>query len=202
MNSTGKKWAKLAGFLLVAMLSAGVLSGCSQTTVNTEWRDPGYVGPGVRSLVVLCLPADSKEKECEDEFVRQLQEAGISATPGHSTTAAAFSSKKGSMEMAREMGVSMVLVSRFLERRSQLDVYPVQNRSMLLMPDYDMWSDYRLVENQYQVYGTVLYDVSNGKAIWSAESDTFVHTKDKKTLESYVKAMIKKMKKQGLLVTR
>jgi hypothetical protein len=184
--------------LTILALAFAFLPGCSQTTLRSEWKDPGYTGPGVRSVVVLCLPSDTKEKECEDEFVRQLQKAGISAAPGYSTTAEASVSKESALAKAREMGISRVLVSRFLQYRSQLDVYP-ENNSMMLMPDYDMWSTHRFVENQYQVFGTVLYDSLNGKTIWSAVSDTVLQSSEKKSVESYVRAMIKKLERQQLL---
>ena len=192
----------LAGILCVVVI-AGFFSGCSQTTLKSEWKDPGYTGPGVHSVMVLCLPADSKEKECEDEFVRQLKEpGGIAAIPWQDTPAAPVS-KESAMAKAREMGVSTVLVSRFIERKSELDISPSEADSldnMILMPDPNLWSDYpEYVENQYQVYGTALYNAADGKAIWSAVSDTYERKSGEKTLVSYVKAMIKKMKHRGLL---
>ena len=71
---------------------------------------------------------------------------------------------------------------------------------MILAPDSDIWTDYpRYVENVYQVFATVLYDAANGKAIWSAESETAVDGSEKKSRESYVKAMIKRMENKGLI---
>ena len=175
---------------------AGILCGCNQTKVKTEWKDPGYTGPAVSSVVALCLPADSKEKECEDEFVRQLTKDGISAVPGHSAIAAA-GSKESAMAKAREMGVGMVLVSRFLQIKSEVDP-PVYGGPMF-MQGLDVWAEYpRYLERQYQVFATVLYD-ANGKVIWSAVSDTFASSSEKKTMAHYVSAMIKKMKHQGLI---
>lgn len=70
---------------------------------------------------------------------------------------------------------------------------------MLLMPELNIWSSNRYVENEYQVFGTVLYDAVSGKAIWSAVSDTLISRSDKKALESYVRTMLKKMEGQGLI---
>jgi hypothetical protein len=183
--------------VLACVLMLGMLSGCNPTTVQTEWKDPAYQGPGVRALVVLCLPADSKEKECEDEFVRQLGEEGVAATPGY-RVAALGAGKEQVLAKTRELGITRVLVSRFMENKTQLDAYHRQT-SMILMPDYDMWNNYQFVENQYLVFGTVLYDADSGKAIWSAVSDTFVKSSEHKSLKSYVQKMIKKMERQKLL---
>ncbi|MBJ6724700.1 hypothetical protein [Geomesophilobacter sediminis] len=181
----------------VAAVVALLAAGCSQTTVKTEWKDPAYAGPAVRSVVVLCLPPDSREKQCEDEFITQLKEKGIAATSGHSSIASA-SSRDNALARARQLGVERLLVSRFLQRKSQLDIYPRED-SMLMMPDEELWGGYDYVENRYQVFATVLYDVTRGKPIWTAESDTFERPSEKKTLRSYVKAMVKKMQQRGLL---
>lgn len=186
--------------LLAAAVLAALTLGCSATTVQTEWKDPGYHGPALSSLVVACLPADSKERECEDAFTRQLGEKGISATPAYRASAAPLG-RDALLAKARELGIKRVLVSRFVENKSQLDVYHRQT-SMILMPDYDMWNDYQFVENQYLVFGTMLYDAETGKTIWSAVSDTYVRSSEKKSMDSYVEKMIKKMEKQGLLAHR
>jgi len=186
--------------LVVTAVVAALGLGCSATTVQTEWKDPGYHGPALNSLVVACLPADSKERECEDAFVRQFSQQGVRATPAYRASSAPVG-RDALLAKARELGLKRVLVSRFVENKSQLDVYHRQT-SMILMPDYDMWNDYQFVENQYLVFGTMLYDADTGKTIWSAVSDTFVRSSEKKSLDSYVQAMIKKMEKQGLLAHR
>ncbi|GFO68754.1 hypothetical protein GMLC_23330 [Geomonas limicola] len=183
--------------LLVCVAVAALSFGCSATTVQTEWKDPGYHGPAASALLVACLPADSKERECEDEFVRQLSPKGIRATPAYRASAAPLG-REALMAKARELGVKRVLVSRFVENKSQLDVYHRQT-SMILMPDYDMWNDYQFVENQYLVFGTMLYDAETGKTIWSAVSDTYLRSSEQKSMDSYVEKMVKKLEKQGLL---
>jgi len=185
-------------FLLMFAI-AMLLAGCAQTKVKDEWKDPGYSGGKVRSVIVLALPPDLEGKQAMDEFASQLAERGISAVPGYQTTAASAASKEEFMVKARELGYQMVLISRFLDKRSELGIYQRGSSSMLLMPDLYMWPSYEYVENEFMVFGTALYDAASGKAVWSAVSDTFVKGSDKKNLKSYVKTMLKKMERQGLV---
>jgi hypothetical protein len=46
---------------------------------------------------------------------------------------------------------------------------------------------------------TFVYEAATGTAVWSAVSDTFVGQSQQKVLKSYVKAMLKRMEKGGLL---
>jgi hypothetical protein len=150
-------------------------------------------------VVVLVLPPDVEGNRTADEFVTQLGERGISAVAGYKAMPASAASREAVLEKARELGYQMVLVSSFLDRRSELGIYPRQGPSMIMMPDWNMWPAYELVENQYLVFATALYQTATGKAIWSAVSDTFVRGSPQKDLRSYVKAVLKKMERQGLL---
>jgi len=184
---------------MIAVVLLWVL-GCSQTSVKTEWKDPGYQGSGVRALIVLCLPVDSKEKMCEDEFVRQLTEAGISATPGYSTSSAQMT-RDAALQKAREKGVNRVLVSRFVATRQRWEPVWPESTNIHGTPDWGTYYDYQLeMTGYYRVFSTILYDAETDKAIWSADSDTFVESTEQAVMESYAKAMIKKLEHQGLLL--
>ena len=186
---------KVAMMLVLALL----LAGCSRTSVKEEWKDPGYRGPGVRSVVVLVLPPDIEGNRTADEFVAQLGERGISAVAGYKAMPASAATREAVMEKARELGYEMVLVSSFLDRRRELDIYPRQGPSLIMMPGFDIWPSHELVENEYLVFATNLYQVASGKPIWSAVSDTFARGSTQKDLRSYVKAVLRKMERQGLL---
>lgn len=184
-------------WMLVAMLL--VVGGCAQTTVQNEWRDPGFPGARVDSVIVLALPPDAEGKLCMDEFVRQLEKRKVSAVAAYSTAAAAAASKEEFLVKAREAGYRMALVSRFLDSRSELEIYPRSTPSMILAPGWDVWPTHEYRENEFLIFSTTLYDTTEKKAIWSAVSDTYVKRSDLKTVESYVKAILKKMERQGLI---
>lgn len=176
-----------------------VVAACSRTTVKDEWKDPGYSGPGISSVVVLVVPPDVEGNRTADEFAQQLAQRGVSAVPGYKAMPDSAASKEAVLAKARELGFQAVLVSSFLDKRRELGIYPYQGPSMIMMPDWNMWPSYEMVENEYLVFATALYDAATGKAIWSAVSDTFVRGSPQKDLKSYVKAVLKKMEKQGLV---
>ncbi|BCS52531.1 hypothetical protein [Geobacter sp. SVR] len=173
-----------------------LFSGCASTEVTNRWRDPQYNGRFI-SAVVVCLTADSAvARECRDIFVRQLSRRGVRAVPGTGTMS---TSSQDARAGARERGLEMVLVSRFMDKRSELEFY-YREGSMLFMPHSDIWSEgVNTRENEFELFTTVLYDVASGKAVWSASSSTYVAGSQEKVLTSFVEAMLDEMERQGLI---
>jgi hypothetical protein len=184
---------------LLLLVAAAFTAGCSMTTVHDEWKEPGTRGHSFKSFLVIGLPDNSPiGNECADEFVKHLKERGVKATAGYAVLPPR-SQREAVMAKAREIGSYAVLVSTFRERRSQLDIYPSQDQSLLLWPDLYMWSPDQVVENNYDVFATFLYDSTTGQPVWSALSDTLAGQSERKVLKSYVKAILRKMEKEGLL---
>lgn len=184
--------------LIGSTLVFGLLTGCA-TTIKKEWKDPKFAGPAARSVIVLCLPTDSKEKECEEDFLAVLKDEHITAVPGY-TTSAAMATKEGAMAKARELGIPRVLVSRFIHKKTELDIYTPEPPMMLMGgPDWYFWEGPEYEEHEYQVFATALYDSATGKPIWSALSDTFLRSTVQKGMKSYAKSMVRRLEHQGLL---
>jgi hypothetical protein len=184
---------------LLLLMAAAFTAGCSMTTVHDEWKEPGIRGHSFSSFLVIGLPENSAiGNECADEFVKQLKERRVEATAGYAVLPPG-SQREAVMAKAREIGSYGVLVSTFRERRSQLDIYPSRDQSLLLWPDLYQWSPDQVVENKYDVFATFLYDSTTGQPAWSALSDTLAGQSERKVLKSYVKAILKKMEKEGLL---
>jgi hypothetical protein len=186
--------------VIVSLLFALSLAGCASTTVQREWKDPAYRSRLMHSALVLGLPAGYETgRGCMNEFVRQLGERAVSARPAYGSSAPPAITRAATIAKAREAGADVVLVCRFMQKRTQLDVYPGESPSAIMMPDWYMWEGPEYVENQYDVFGTMLYETATGKPVWSAISDTSVSAADKKIMESYVKKMLKRMEEQGLV---
>jgi hypothetical protein len=187
---------KVIVFLLLPLL----LAGCASTTVQREWTDPGYRTERLHSVLALGLPAGyDTGRGCMNEFVAQLGERAVSAQPAYGAATPPAITRDGTIAKAREAGADMVLVCRFMEKKTQLDVYPMASQSSILMPDWDIWEGPEYVENQYDVFGTMLYRTATGKPVWSAISDTSVSASDRKIMRSYVKTMLKRMEDHGLV---
>lgn len=187
--------------LLIPVLLLICMAGCATTTVTNEWKDPDYSGTALQSVIVLGLPAGLEiGRLSTDEFVKQLKDRGMYAVSGYSAPFAAVLSQRTVLAKARELDIKMVLVSRFLDNKTEMSFNNVDKSGVMLMPGFDIWADDQYyVLNDFQVFRTILYDAASGKAIWSAVSDTFVNGSEKRILKSYVKAMLKKMEGHGLL---
>lgn len=185
---------------MMMLALALVLAGCSNTKVRDEWKDPGYQGGAVRSVLVVVLPPDREGNRCADQFVEQLKRRGVKAEAGYRAMPDSPTGREEVLAKAKELGFDSLLASSFLNRKTELAVYPRQNPSVLIAPYYDFWPTHDYVENEYLVFATVLYDTASGKPVWSAVSDTFLKGSDRKASRSYAKAMVKKLERQRLLV--
>jgi hypothetical protein len=187
--------------MVSSLLLVLALGGCASTEVQQEWRDPGYRGGGAGSVLVVGLPAGSPTGlGCMNEFVKQLNEQGIPATPGYDSSTGATATRETTMAKAQEVRADKLLVCRFLNKETQLDIYPREGGSMLLRHrDIDIWGPNEYVQNEYQVFSTILYHADTGKPIWSAVSDTSSLRSEEKVYRSYVDAVIKQLQHQGLI---
>ncbi|UFS72232.1 hypothetical protein LPW11_08565 [Geomonas sp. RF6] len=184
-----------ARFLLAVI--AIMIAGCSSTTVNHAWKDPGYKGQGIGSVMVVGLPMNSPVgHQCTDDFVAELEKRGIRATRGYSELPEQ-ASQEAALAKTKDLGHEGLLVCRFMERKSEVDLYPSGGHSFFFGPMY--WQPYDYVENKYDVFGTLLYQTSTGKPIWSADSDTLAGQSGQKTVQSYVKKMMKKMEEERVI---
>jgi len=190
-------------YIVLLAFIATFVAGCTTTTVNQEWKDPAYQGRGVGSVLVVGFPMNSPVgHNCTDAFVAELEKQGVKATRGYNEL-----SERATKEMAlaktKELGDEGLLVCRFMERKSEMDVYPSGPNSMFFGGGYwygpAFWPSYDYVENKYDVFGTMMYDPTSGKPVWSAVSDTYAGHSEKKVIDSYVKTMMKKMEKQGVI---
>lgn len=188
----------MKAIVVISAIFAALLAGCASTTVQTEWRDASYAGTTPRSVMVLGVPLNSViGNDCTDEFTRQLSEHGIAAIAGYRSVSGPQPTGKV-IQKARELKQNGVLVCRFLQRERRLEVYPT-GEPMMFGPELEMWPPYDYVENEYDIFRTTYYDTATGKPVWSAISDSYPGGAEKKVLHSYVKTMLKKMEKQGLI---
>ncbi|GFO53373.1 hypothetical protein GMSM_03800 [Geomonas sp. Red276] len=184
----------LCSLLPVALL----IAGCSNTSIRGQWKDPGFSTPAHSVLVVGLPPNSMIGNMCTDEFVRQLTGRGIPATAAYSDPPSGYS-RAAMAAKARALGRDGVVVCRYLERKQRLDVYPNEDRSMFFDRGWELWPPNEYVENEYDVFRTVVLEGAAGKAVWSAVSETFAPGSEQKVLKSYVKAMLKEMEKDGVL---
>ncbi len=61
-----------------------LFAGCASTQIVNEWREPDYIPPTFKKVVVLGISKEAAlRRSFEDEFVAQLRGNGIQAVPSY-----------------------------------------------------------------------------------------------------------------------
>lgn len=161
-------------------------------------------------MVIGVVKSPPTRRNFEDEFARQLSAHGAEAIASYNEfpdiqqgNDAAIAAK------VKQMGVDTVLITRLVSKKT-VQVY-VPGTPYYPPRYYSTWPDYyryghqamytpdRIVEDEYAVIETNLYQADNNKLIWSAVSQTGLGGSNQKLIKPYVDVMIKSMIEQGLL---
>jgi hypothetical protein len=118
-------------FLFVAL---SFTTGCASTKIVNEWREPDYVPPSFKKLVVLGISKDAVlRRSLEDEFVVQLKANGIDAMPSYQAIPEDGQvAEDRLLDAVKQSGADAALMIRLLrvERKAQVtpgyyNPYPV-----------------------------------------------------------------------------
>ncbi len=192
------------------MLIAVLVSACATTQINSVWKDPSYQAHPSRIMVIGVVKNPTTRRIFEDEFARQLRAHGAEATASYSEFPDTQQGNDVAIaEKVKQMGVDTVLITRLVSKKTVL-VY-VPGTPYYPPPYYGTWPDYyrygqramftpdRIVEDEYAVIETNLYEAGNNKLIWAASSETGLGGTNQQLIETYVDVMIKSMAEHGLL---
>lgn len=185
------------------MLVAG-LTGCVSTTLQTDWKDPGFRGT-FRKVIVICVAKEMIVRNTlEDDITAQFTARGVAAMPSYTL----FPSLEGvNRDMikakVRESGADGVFLVR-----------PVGKDTILTRDPGDHWS---AANNWYANWDTVtqgappvlsvdiyrvessLYETTGDKIVWQAISDTSESGPWMNTLKEFARVMGAKLVERGLI---
>jgi len=180
---------------MVAILLGMGIAGCANTTLQTDWKDPGFRGT-FRKVIVICLTQEMAVRNTlEDEITAQFTARGATAIPGYTL----FPSLKGvTREMIKDKVKETNADGVFLVRPVGKDSVQVINRSANL---YDQWGSYQGMPQMVDVYRveSSLYETTGDKIIWQAISDTFEGGPWMNTLKEFARVMGAKLIEHGLI---
>lgn len=195
---------------ITLMFVATLVTACAMTRITAVWKDPAYQGTPRKVMVIGIARKAINKRIFEDELVRQLKARGTDAVAGY-TVMDDTKQADNSVIAARmkEQGADTVLIARLVSKKTLQTYVP---GSIEYYPTYyGNWRDYYghgsqviynpayVVEEQYAVVETNLYDAGTDKLIWSASSETEVRGSNEKQIRSYIDAMVKAMADQHLL---
>jgi hypothetical protein len=194
---------------VVLLLALTFSSGCASTRIVNEWREPDYIPPAFKKVVVLGIAKEAVlRRSFEDEFVAQLKANGIDAAPGYQ-----FIPEDGQAAEARllnavkQTGADAAIMTRLvrIEHRTQItpgyyNAYPVHGFYRWYSWGWTGFYEPPRVYN-YDVYTseTSLYDLKQDRMVWAGTVQTTDPGNIRKEIKNYVQTVIEALKENNLL---
>ena len=193
------------------LLSLALLPACATTKLTSVWKDPSYQERPRKIMVIGLLHSPANKRLFEDEMVRQLRTKGIDALAGYSVIPENPAPDKEVVEkVMKEQGADAVLIARIVDRKTVQNVIP--STPMPAGPVYGpapgyygaRWGGYyaysppMVVQDEYAVAQTNLYDLKTEKLIWTAASETWLADSDAKTVLTFVDVVMKRLARDGI----
>lgn len=200
---------RMAHVLVLAGLLA-VLAGCATTEITSSWKDPAYLGPPRKTMVIGMAKQSVNRRVFEDEFVSRLKARGTDAFASYTVLPDALESDHAAIAaVVQRQGADTLLISRLISQKTKRTYIP---GTVDTMPGYyGRWSHYYgygyeamytpgyVAEEDYAIVETNLYDVKGDKLLWTAASETAIKGSDQELIKSFIEVMVNAMAKQQVL---
>jgi hypothetical protein len=188
-----------------------LLVSCATTRQVQTWKDGSYQGKLKKTLVVMVLSEPLMRNFIEQEFVAQFKALGIEGVASNRTISAEMArDKEAALAFVKGQGFGTVLVTRMVDQRYS---DRAQGGGVGYMPTaygsgwdgiyYDGFVAVGLPVSQYSVdiltMQTNVYDLQEGKMIFSAVSTTRAEGAKEKVVAPFVKTMVKELADGKLL---
>lgn len=178
---------------VTVLLLTMVITGCVSTTLQVDWKDPGFMGPFKKILVICLVKENIVRTTLESDLAAQLSKRGVVAVESNTIfTSLRDVDKEMVRRKVREIDADGVLLIR-----------PVDHK-MNVYESYDGWDAYTDAPDQpltaeiYRVQ-TSLFETAKGKVVWRALSDTIIGGAWMETLNKFAKVIGAKLIEHGLI---
>ena len=188
------------------------LSGCSTATpIVSEWRNPAYAsGPFKRIMVGGPSGETSVRRNFEDEFVVQLQAAGIDALASYRYIPENEGIDENKLKQAAQKArADAVLFARSVKMEQKTNfgpTFPYLSFGIFGSNVGASWSGLPAASGPYRynenISETALYDVVKNELIWTGTTKTAEPENVQTAIKSYVEAVMKALDAQNLLPGR
>jgi hypothetical protein len=194
---------------LVFLLFLTSAAGCAASKIVNQWREPDYIPPAFKKVVVLGISQDQAlRRSFEDEFVAQLRAAGIEAVPSYQVMPEGGQvPEERLLKAVKQTGADAAIMTRLLrvERKTQVtpgyyNPYPVHGFYHWYSAGWDGFYEPPRVYN-YDVYTseTSLYDLNQDRLVWAGTVQTTDPGDIRKEIKNYVKTVIEALKENNIL---
>ncbi len=192
------------------VLVAVLITACSTISVKAAWKNPSYLAHPQKIMVIGLSKNPVLRRIFEDEFVRQIKVRGADATASYMVLPDMDKSDQAAIaEKVKERGADTVLITRLVSTKT-VQVY--MPGTVFVAPfNYGQWSNYYnygyqaiytpgyMVEEEYAVIETNMYDAASDTLIWAAWSEAGITGSNESLIKSYINTMVKTMVDQNLL---
>lgn len=194
-----KRFLCLIAFLFIVQAS------CATTKLTAVWEAPNYKGPIKKIAVVGAFQSQTIRNILEDEFVKRLSDVELDAVAGYTFIPGDQLSKmEYVMSQVRESGADVLLITRLIDMITEQTYV---RESVHVIPEYydDFGPYYRyiyspgyMVNTDYAYAETNIYNMNDGKMIWSAHSRTQISGTNEKLIISFVRTIVDRLSESGL----
>ncbi len=197
-------------FAVLVLTSLMSLAGCSTTNrLVSEWSNPGYTSAPFRKILVASSAGESAiRRNLEDEFVAQLQAAGIEAVPSYRYIADEQKlDEEAVKKAAKQAGADAAILARAIGVQPRVDYrpgyyYPYTSFGFFGPHFGASWYGlYGPSAYQYNVYSseTTLYDAAKGDVVWTGTVRTYDPDNVNAAIKNYVQTVLKALEEKQLL---
>src|SRR4030095_7672705 len=134
-----RKYVTHAAPVVAAIL---LLAGCASTTLQSQWRDPGYTAGPFRKIFVIGLSARdvTARRFFEDVMVAKLMAVGVQAVPEWQPLPGDRVLPEGAVSAAVDgTGADAVLIARLVGIDTRISVSPVPGPRLRWYGPYAGW---------------------------------------------------------------
>jgi hypothetical protein len=171
--------------LMKYVAAAALTAACSTpTTLSDVWRDPSYTASPMKKILVFgAVNSDTNRRTLEDTFASSLARHNVQSMAAYH----AFPGKpdrNAAREYLRAQGFDGALVVKYEGTKTRTTIEPGADFGYYYD---DLWGGgYYIETDQLVKVETSLWDVSSGKVVWSAVSDTENPTSSSDAITSLV----------------
>ncbi len=215
-------------YMRVTLIAAAlVLASCASTRVTSDWADESYRKQPNKVVVMALMDQIAERRLIEDEFVSEFKSSGVEALASYAVLPEAKPGDREAIAAkVRELGADALLMARLVDRKTERDYVP---GAPYIPPAsyYDLHSYYGrfyppgfysgpyagfysgaypggyspgyVTERVYGIAEANLYDVTTGKLVWSAVTETEMRGNNRKEIKSYVDQVVKSLRKKNLV---
>jgi hypothetical protein len=196
--------------LLPILLAASTVLGCSNTKIQSVWRDAAFQRGSIQKILVIGIfPTTGVREAVEGQFVARLKDERLEPWASNGLLGADQIDRARVEQVAKEKQLDGVLLARILDRQTLEKYYSPQQANRTVTMEYqDDWYQYYVqsvdeipalgYSDQSRIDArleTKLFDARTGKLVWSALSDTQIDGRNVRQIEDAVAKIVDAMRR-------